>query len=621
MIRGLTILALCGGVGLCILAGCRPAGAVLFQDPSGPVSLSEDRIPGVYRLNRPASPGVGHMYFVEYQGPSDGRVVRLISPEGELLAQRGLIGTGIDRGRILVPLPPGSSLSRVVIDPPPQEGLSVHAMGFVAATNGFAAAGGTPSAGPQVSSWRRDGSRWEIGLQNAGQPGPSAGEGDVSSIPSGRGAPAWRLELVLECRPAPAWARFRAAEALAAEALAAARDPEIPQGDTGELYSLYRGPERVSAVITVGDGREERRLLFQSLPGVRTLHLYPAVVPLVPRSVRIEPLGGSGVWVERLSVITADEAPGKDAAGSDAATPAANQRETAANQREAPLGGPLAPLPADPGIVLLYDPAHWRSPAYELFSWTRFPEVLIVDTADYGVQSRFFKRLAFFVEKRGYRGRLVTDAEIAGRHGFNAHDYRAEDLARFFRQAAEERFPLHPEEEQLRAILLANGILRRNNGEYAPGTGAVISISRSSGPLLRRHLLTHEAFHGVFFASEAYRESCIDLWDALDEQERAFWLLFFRWVGYDTEDPYLSANELQAYLFQQERPEVGPYFRGVIATRLLASYPDRQRDILEFLEVHGGAFERRFDSLERRLLGTVELEGARVIEMTELADR
>ena len=81
--------------------------------------------------------------------------------------------------------------------------------------------------------------------------------------------------------------------------------------------------------------------------------------------------------------------------------------------------------------VLLYDPEHWRQPDYELFSWTRFPGILIMDTASYAVQSRFFKRLAFYVEKRGYRGRLIPEEEFAGLHGFNAHDYRAEDLARF----------------------------------------------------------------------------------------------------------------------------------------------------------------------------------------------
>ena len=49
--------------------------------------------------------------------------------------------------------------------------------------------------------------------------------------------------------------------------------------------------------------------------------------------------------------------------------------------------------------------------------------MLIFDTASYAVQARFFRRLAFYVEKQGYRGRLLTDAELGSRRGYNAHDY------------------------------------------------------------------------------------------------------------------------------------------------------------------------------------------------------
>ena len=154
-------------------------------------------------------------------------------------------------------------------------------------------------------------------------------------------------------------------------------------------------PERAAAQLTLSDGRNEKRLQLQSLPGFRTLYLYPAVVPFVPQSVRIEPLQGSSIWVEALRFAGSEEP-----AGGIAGTSGAGEAATT-------LPGPLTPLPVDPGLVLLYDPAQWRSTRYELFSWSRFPEVLIFDTADYEIQSRFFKRLAFYVEKRGFRGRLA----------------------------------------------------------------------------------------------------------------------------------------------------------------------------------------------------------------------
>ncbi|MDR2370060.1 MAG: hypothetical protein LBD71_01155, partial [Treponema sp.] len=89
---------------------------------------------------------------------------------------------------------------------------------------------------------------------------------------------------------------------------------------------------------------------------------------------------------------------------------------------------PLPPFPgpvsADPAVILAYPQEAWRDARYEIFRWEAFPSILVFDTADYGVQDRLLKRLAFFVEKAGFRGRLAPDSEIAGLHGWNAHDYR-----------------------------------------------------------------------------------------------------------------------------------------------------------------------------------------------------
>ena len=620
-------LALCCGAALLALSGCRPAAPIVFHGLSGPLSVREERTPETYRLQRAVAAGPDQAFFLEYRGSPAGKAVQLLSPEGEVVARRRLLDAGEDVLRVLVPLSPERRFSRIEIrpatelgfasEPGPGDGqvsgssqvplrgqepdLRIEGMGLTGAESGLVAAGGVVAAGPQVGSWRRDGHRWEVTLEQG-------------ALPVSEGEPAWRLELLLEGRGPYPWAHFRAAEGLAG-----AREGGGTQRALGQVSGvgsatagvLYRGLERTAAVITVSDGVQERRFLHRSLPGVRRLYLYPGVVPFVPLSVRIEPLGGSRLWLERLTVAAGEDIPLRgQPGGQPAAQPAAR-----------PLQGPLAPLPADLGVILLYDRARWRSQAYELFSWSRFPEVLVFDTADYSVQSRFFKRLAFFVEKRGFRGRLVTNQEVADLHGYNAHDYRAEDLARFFQEVAEAQFPLNPEEEQLQAILLANGILRIEGGRYAPGEGSVLSISRSSGPLLRRHLLTHEAFHGVFFSSPAYRERCFELWDALGEQERAFWLLFFRWMRYDTGDSYLSANELQAYLFQQERRGVGSYLRGVVAGRLVAAYPERRGEILRFLSADPGAFERRFDALEPHLIAAAGLEGGWVVELESLEGR
>ncbi|MDR3020364.1 MAG: hypothetical protein LBU66_05620, partial [Treponema sp.] len=112
------------------------------------------------------------------------------------------------------------------------------------------------------------------------------------------------------------------------------------------------------------------------------------------------------------------------------------------------------PIKADPVFIITWQRANWRNTEYELFRWDRFPSILFFDYADYAAQDRMLKRLAFYVEKAGFRGRLAADSEIAHLHGWNAHNYRAEDLARFFQAARDADFPLHSEEHELERILL-----------------------------------------------------------------------------------------------------------------------------------------------------------------------
>ncbi len=255
------------------------------------------------------------------------------------------------------------------------------------------------------------------------------------------------------------------------------------------------------------------------------------------------------------------------------------------------------PIPADPGMILQWERDAWRRPDFEVFSWERFPDVLIFDTASYDVQDSMFKRLAYFVEKAGYRGSIETPEALAGRHGYNAHDYRSEDLARFFTEAEGRGLPLTAGESILLKILEESDLIRRTAGGFQPGEGAVISISRSSGPELRRLLLSHESAHGEFFSLPAYREGVEAVWESLSPVEKAVWEDFLSGKAYDTTDHYLVVNEFQAYLFQQDREGVEGFQsltlsrmkeRGgaaaALARRLLAERPHSFLDSFDALD-------------------------------------
>ncbi len=223
------------------------------------------------------------------------------------------------------------------------------------------------------------------------------------------------------------------------------------------------------------------------------------------------------------------------------------------------------PAPADLRQVIDAEPPAGTMPAVEVYRWERFPDVLIVDSASFAVQDRLFTRLAYYLEKRGFRGRLLSNAVLVGRHGWNAHDYDGAGLSDFFSAAAARSFPLNPEEIALRELALRQAIIVPSREGYGPGRGAILGICRASSRVERELLLTHESFHGVFFTSAEYRQFCQGLWDSLSPELRSFYERFLDSLGYDTDAPTLVVNELQAYLMQQPLAYAPGYFDRFLA--------------------------------------------------------
>lgn len=226
---------------------------------------------------------------------------------------------------------------------------------------------------------------------------------------------------------------------------------------------------------------------------------------------------------------------------------------------------PYRGIKTDPGLILAYNKKNWRNEAYEVFEWDRYEHILFFDTADYDIQNNFFRRLAYFVEKAGYRGSLWPDEVLEGKHGYNAHDYSAESLASFFNKATEENFKLNPEEETLKKILLVNGLLVPDGNLVKSGGGGLVSISQQSDAFTRAKLLAHEAWHTLFFRDEAFRNFVAAVFYTFEPDSRQFLLDFFAsqpGLGYDLDDEYLVHNEFMAYIMQQRLADVSEYFVG-----------------------------------------------------------
>ncbi len=259
-----------------------------------------------------------------------------------------------------------------------------------------------------------------------------------------------------------------------------------------------------------------------------------------------------------------------------------------------------APIPADPGQILTWERSSWRKPDYELFSWSRYPRVLIMDTASFEVQDEYFKRLAFFVEKAGHAGTLESLAALTGLHGYNAHDYRPEDLARFFTAAKKDPGGLSAEENSLAAVLVENGVVKPVSDGYAPGDGCILSLSRSSTPIVRALLLTHESFHGLFFTMPEFRDATEREWEALSPDEQALWVDYLAARGYNTEDHYLVVNEFQSYLLQQNRAGIWG-FQNTTMDRMKSANARESALARRIASAHATTFLKAFDALDSAL--------------------
>ncbi|MDR0376936.1 MAG: hypothetical protein LBH70_03995 [Spirochaetaceae bacterium] len=371
-----------------------------------------------------------------------------------------------------------------------------------------------------------------------------------------QGAPGGAVLEFSSLRLVPRWFGFAREQGVLAITPFVFAAPGDPPSLTIDPPAAFRtpGPAVLSLREAAGAARiraGENRFVFTPGPSFPSLSLPPAALGTGPYPAAVSVNGGG---VLPGTAFWMGPAPPQPAASRD-------------------------PIPLDPGLVLPYPQDAWREPGYEVFRWPAFPGVLIFDTADYAVQERLFKRLAFFVEKRDFRGRLVSDRELAGLHGWNAHDYRDEDLARFFERARQEDFPLLDEEWELLDILLHTGVVvRAPSGEIRSGNGAVLSISRESPDHLRRRFMVHEGFHGIFFMDEGFREFSRRRWENLDAGAKRAFSSYLDFQRYDLADPYLVVNEFMAYCLQQPASQAGPYFGETVPRQILSS-PWRRSDL------------------------------------------
>lgn len=247
--------------------------------------------------------------------------------------------------------------------------------------------------------------------------------------------------------------------------------------------------------------------------------------------------------------------------------------------------------PVDFGLLPVMDAVGWIQADHQFYQWSLNHRVFVLDTIDYERQASYFKRLAFFLEKPGFVGRIPTLEEIVHRHGWNAHDYDARNLALFFDFADTNAVPLTDSELALRDFCREESLVVYDGERWRPGTGALLGISQESGPALRKTLLTHETMHGIFASRPVYTEAIFTYWsENVDDAAKAIWRGLLSRLTYNSADEYLMVNEFQAYLMQQPLNQVTRYFEAHMADRIEAIDPFFAEEYRRFVREHPGFF-------------------------------
>lgn len=202
------------------------------------------------------------------------------------------------------------------------------------------------------------------------------------------------------------------------------------------------------------------------------------------------------------------------------------------------------------------------------------PRLWILEFPDLRIQGAALNRVAALIERQAAsKERILTETEMTelitqsnqgdAEHFFLGHDYRLDDLARFFSLAQRDGVMLNPAEQGLLTLLRglalmepsASGAWQIEGPELAVVTLAAASATPSPhhvSPFERLATLRHELSHGEYFTNPHYRAYCQRFWTARSESERTAIVRGLTQLGYDPASPDLMANELQAFLWEPQ---------------------------------------------------------------------
>ncbi|BCR21955.1 hypothetical protein [Borrelia sp. HM] len=224
------------------------------------------------------------------------------------------------------------------------------------------------------------------------------------------------------------------------------------------------------------------------------------------------------------------------------------------------------PINSDLKFILNYKKSNYRRNTFELFNLISEPNIYILKFKNLKYQSLMLKRIAFFTEKKEFRGILLSNNELENKIGWRGHDYRLQDIIIFFNTAQKSNIKLNQEEIILKNLIILNKLAYMENNilkikdksinvAFAayPEDETILSIDQIT-------IFMHEILHMYYFIDNDFNKAIYNFWNNnVSQEDKQVWIQFLDSKDYDTNYQYLVINEFYAYISQVPKEDIANY--------------------------------------------------------------
>ncbi|UGQ16211.1 hypothetical protein [Borrelia sp. RT5S] len=224
------------------------------------------------------------------------------------------------------------------------------------------------------------------------------------------------------------------------------------------------------------------------------------------------------------------------------------------------------PISSDLKFIFNYKKENYRRDSFEIFNLIVKPEIYVLKFKHLKDQSLMLKRLAFFMEKKNFRGRILSNEELENKKGWAGHNYRLEDIITFFNMAKKSNTKLNKEELILRNIIINNKLayIEDNTIKVRDKSRNIAFATYSEDATISREaqmiIFMHEILHMYFFTDANISKAISALWyKNVPQKDKRAWIKFLDSKDYDIKSNSLVINEFYAYMLQIPKEDIAEF--------------------------------------------------------------